>query len=119
MKKTIVLLITLCLILSCNKLCKTGQKVSDITAKAMQSRWKCDYQLAYNFLSKPVDKYICTDESKFSVPGAALAASCKIIVDAIAPLGGLIIAGKFKCDADLVTKDLKATDNLCTILALF
>lgn len=118
MKKLLCSLFCCVLIFSCTKLCNTGHKAANTIAKSMENRWQCDYQLAYNFFSYPVDKYICKDEDKFVIPGFLLAGACKIAVETLAEYSAIGIANKFKCNKDLVSKDLKASSNLCSILSL-
>ena len=117
MKKLVLITVCLMFVLSCSKFCQTSKKGADMVAKAMQSRWGCNYQKVYDFATTPLN-YVCKQEDKFTVVGALATAACKVAVDAASSYAAQGMASKFDCKADLVAKDLKLTDNLCSILGL-
>ena len=118
MKKLVALVVALMFCLSCAKVCTMGRNGADKIAKGMASRWQCDYKLSYDFFVAPVNKYVCKDESKFTVPGVLVSAACSITVELLADYSAQVISDKFKCNFQLVAKDLKSAGGLCSFLSL-
>lgn len=118
MKKLLLVLFCISFIMSCTQLCNTGRSAADKIALAMQSRWSCNYDVTYKFFSSPVDKYICKDEAKFTIPAELLKGACTVATNVLAILAADAIANKFQCDVAKVTADLKTSSNVCSLLSL-
>ena len=117
MRKSIVLIIlSVFLVMSCKPMCNVGKNAAGTIANSMQSRWKCDYQTTYDYFSKPVKDYICKDESKYTMPPALFGALCQITAKILSAYTAQVISTKFKCDFQLVNKDLQMSGNVCAIL---
>ena len=118
MQKVFIVFISVLFFFSCTQLCNFGRNGADKIAKGMANRWKCDYQLVYDDLVAPVDKYICQSQDKFTVPGALASAICGVAMEFLAKYTAAVLQEKYKCDATLVEKDLKYAGSLCGLFNL-
>ena len=89
-----------------------------MASAAMAGRWQCNYDKTYDYFEGILNKTVCKDEQKFTIPAALASAACTAVVRLAANLGSDALSYKFECNRELVYEDLKHSDKLCLLLNL-
>jgi len=112
-------LITLTHILGCNKICDAGLKISKEISYVISSRWDCDYVKINDYLSNPINKYICRKQkpSEQTERVDSLGGICPYVINLLVNIPASKLSSKFNCNSSKIKKDLKHMDKLCFFLA--
>lgn len=114
----LVLFVFLVMFMSCDKvkeqLCDAAIPVLEDVTKKLSDRWECNNDKLYDFFVEPVNAKFCV-ASKL-VKSAIATPICVIAIGALSKMGSAAIASKFECNAELVDKDIKNIDKLCSLI---